>query len=367
MFVAMPVCAGKEYYFMGVLDALLAQDFPAERLHFHCIFDGEPRMARMMWEAFAKEAEDAGSWTSEQIVRIQERHENRFVNVAVLCEAARRTFLEGGHEWLWWTECDCPPPPSALAELLALELPMATATVTDRASGTHLNHQEEPGVVGHPKAWRRDAEPREIHVSGLSCCVMHRDIMERVGWDDDWHRDPLGHGGQDQYIQARIREELGVAMTIHPQVLVPHVDAHPREWATVLHYEPRWNGAGLVVERVECDWRECPGAWRPRRRPWRFNRRWRNYRPPEVVPEEWREMVLQNYPHCMTHDGPDLPAGIDETDHELLLPGEACHIGGMYVEIDERGEPTTAPYGLWPGERAADGCAAHDLVDIEEV
>lgn len=375
-FVAVLVCEGKEYVFGVLMRTLLDQDYPAEKCHFHCIFDGPTRIAQLWWDRFTVEAEEKGAKVTSEMVEL-ERHRVRWINVGNLREMARQRFMKTECSHLWWVECDCPPPTNALASLIEVNEPLVTGAVACRSNAMRLNHLVGQAQPGRPS----DIDPPSLDtvlVSGLGCCLMERRALEQCAWDPAWHETEF-IGGEDGYIQGRIKNALGCELLLDADVLVPHCDVAPRDPHGVICHIPVRRDGRACVERVDCDARETAGMWRPRQRPWTFVRPWRNKEPGELVPDEVRELLGKQYRWAYTHDGPELPV-LDLAQHEVLLAGEAARIGGRYqpVAMDGSliGEALSLERGaIAPGddEKADDDkggepqVLAYSLVEIEVI
>lgn len=348
VFVAVLVCEGKEYVFGALLRGLLDQDYPAEKCHFHCIFDGPVRIAELWWERFAVEAEKKGATVTSEMVAL-ERHRVRWINVGNLREIARQRFMATKCSDLWWVECDCPPPAHALTSLMEVNEPLVTGAVACRGNAIRLNHLVAQAQPGRPS----DIDPphrNALLASGLGCCLMERRGLQDCAWEPEWHETQFV-GGEDGYIQGRIKNTLGCELLLDPNTLVPHCDIAPRDpHGLICHIPKRREGKGCV-ERVDCDAREMPGTWRPRERPWTFVRPWRNKEPGDPVPDDLRELVARQYRWAYTYAGPDLPA-LDLAQHEVLLADEAARIGGRYQPVAMDGSPIGEAMSIERGAEA---------------
>ena len=377
VFAAVLVCKGKEYAFGKLLRGLLDQELGDLRLHVHCQFDGPARIAELWWNAFRKVALERGISVSVVTVELHDREEeHRFERVGRLRQLALTEYLEGSCPFLWWVECDCPPPANAVATLVSRGVPLVSAAVADRCAPGAMNWFSLDRTGGKPKDLEglADGELLAVGHSGLSCSVMTRDAVERSGgWPDGWEAD-RGDGGEDGYLQRALTAELDCEVLIDPAVFVEHWDIDPRLYRDLICHRPyRLDGGRFRVAREHLTMREAEGTWRPPRQPWHFRGRWRDFIEGERVPEQFRERVAARFSHMITGVGAELPALEDLDDHELLRPGEKTYIGGSYQPITADGKAIGAAGSVERGkavpkaESGTEKPAAYDLVEIEVI
>lgn len=371
------VCAGKEYILGRLLRRLLDQELgEGLRLHVHCIFDGPAKIAELWWNAFADAAEARGISGSVVTVELHEREgEHRFERVGRLRQIGLEECLEGSAEYLWWVECDCPPPAHAAATLVGRGVPLVSAAVADRSGPGAMNWFTLERTGGKPSdlAGMAEGELLAVSHSGLSCSMMTRDAVERSGgWPDGWEAD-RGDGGEDGYLQRALVEAVGCEVLIDPAVLVTHWDVDPRLARCLIRHRPHRIGGGRVgVAREHLAMDDVEGSWRPRAQPWHFRGRWRDFVEGDPVPVEFRERVAERYSHMLTGTGSELPECFDLSEHELLLPGEAAHISGKYQGASADGQAVGDVVSVQRGvavdaDDSGTEPAAYDLVEIEVI
>jgi len=280
------VCAGKEYVWPWLMDALRKLDYPHEKLTLLVLFDGSCDVAEIFLDALCAEVRFV---VLTEHAEIPERFDNRGANVTALYQIAQRRFLDSGKPWCWWLECDQVPPPGALRRLVSHGEPYVAVTSPSRVVFSRLN---VPSRDGHKGMMLSDVQPgelQEVPWSGLGCLLTRRDVIDCCVWQP-------GEAAPDKQLGESFAREFGQPALLDGGVLVPHCNESPQELDSVRVNWPRYRDGRIQGERLVYNSYDTPGFWRPRK----------------PIPTL------------------DLPYDLTQT--EIVFPGERVRLAGIYEE-----------------------------------
>lgn len=138
-----------------------------------------------------------------------------------------RHFLGGDWTHLFFVDSDIELPDDALLRLLAADVPIASGLypLHRPAEGLCLSAAVETGPQRVQFITRRPDGPTEADVTGLGCCLIRRDVLERMS--DPWFRfgvraDDGALIDEDIDFFLRVRDQSGIHPVVIPEVLCGH-------------------------------------------------------------------------------------------------------------------------------------------------
>lgn len=142
-----------------------------------------------------KKKSNIGKLTVLHAPRIHERSE---IFMTFSANELRKYFLKNNYDWLLNLECDIFPPLDILERLLSYNLPMLGATYFsgDKKSPypmiieLYINDKLEvsfdnPSYLKGFYEMTDTLEPKPYFGQGLGCCLIHKDIIQRVPFRSD--------------------------------------------------------------------------------------------------------------------------------------------------------------------------------------
>lgn len=234
------LCESKDYCFDWLMESILAQTYPQERISYAAVFDGTAMVAPWTSRLRAVPGES-------DLVCPEVHQDDRYLRVAELYWAAQGLVGRSDADLVWIVEADQPPPAEALSYLVEAGEELVSGACARRGNSLGLNARGFNGERLNYDRGIRYGELIAATAASCGCMLVDRDLFLGVDWSEfPQFRD--AHGLANDWFLCG---QVPAVPYLHTGVLVPHVDQRPDEFRIqwVLEQDGYLQGRTEVIPR----------------------------------------------------------------------------------------------------------------------